>query len=231
MLLDKGATVAHSVEEHGDAWEDGWTVLHFAVRGGSIEAVRHLLALPAGRALVNQPSKTSQTPLLHACFFNEGSMVRELCRAGARLDLPFGTSYGSHSSKQLETESNASFAGRLPLHWAYENPEYQRAWFYPSPELAGEQQQVNDAGRGAARVLLAEVAWSPATHVLLHPGARARAVALLRLGYHLARHLAASQPTLAAREAALTCLWVEAVMPHAMHDSQRGCGLSILCDR
>ena len=63
MLLERGAKVVHSVEEHGEVWEEGWTVLHCASRSGSLEAVRHLLAVPAGRALVNQPSKVGETPV------------------------------------------------------------------------------------------------------------------------------------------------------------------------
>ena len=70
-----------------------------------------------------------------------------------------------------------------------------------------------DDGR-AALIVRAAAPWSPGTHALFPAGARARAVALLRIGWLLARHL---QGALAANdEVAFRDAWLGHVMPHAI---------------
>ena len=70
----------------------------------------------------------------------------------------------------------------------------------------------------SATILRAAAPWTPGTHALWGPGARARAVELCKLGYMLARHVD-DMPgcrTKASIQGALVDAWIGHVMPHAI---------------
>ena len=70
----------------------------------------------------------------------------------------------------------------------------------------------------SAVILRAAAPWTPGTHALWGPGARARAVELCKLGYMLARHVD-DMPgcrTKASIQGALVDAWIGHVMPHAI---------------
>lgn len=81
-------------------------------------------------------------------------------------------------------------------------------------DLAAE----HPSSAASATILRAAAPWTPGTHALWGPGARARAVELCKLGYMLARHVD-DMPgcrTKASIQGALVDAWIGHVMPHAI---------------
>jgi hypothetical protein len=68
----------------------------------------------------------------------------------------------------------------------------------------------------AALIARAAAPWSPATHGLFPAGARAHAVALLRVGWLLARHVQGASSAAHEVEMAFRDVWLGHVMPHAI---------------
>jgi hypothetical protein len=79
----------------------------------------------------------------------------------------------------------------------------------------------------AALIVSAAAPWSPKTHALFPAGAKARAVALLRIGWLLARRFQDVFAGTAEVEVALRDAWLGHVMPHAIERSS-GSGAAML---
>ena len=85
----------------------------------------------------------------------------------------------------------------------------------PTPLGIATERLLRGADDRAALIVAAAAPWSPATHALFPAAAKARAVALLRLGWLLARQLQGVQDE-AEVEGALRDAWLGHVMPHAI---------------
>ena len=93
----------------------------------------------------------------------------------------------------------------------------------PTPLGLATARLLRGADDRAALIVAAASPWSPATHALFPAAAKARAVALLRLGWLLARQLQADDASEAEGafevEGAFRDVWLGHVMPHAIERS------------
>ena len=174
----------------------GNTALIMACRGGHVSCARLLLESGAAVDLGNVI-----TPLLHSCVQGHVECAQLLCSYGASrapLDSIGPADAARASGHAALAEWLERSDGWEPLHHLEVNSaERTRALLRggASVELAAgtppvsplERAQQRPKHEAAQLVIAAARPWSPATHSLFPPAARARAVELLRIGYHVAR--------------------------------------------
>ena len=96
--------------------------------------------------------------------------------------------------------------------------------FAESGSIVEEAAQLNLDIRAAFARLAQSVPWTPAVHPLLPEASRARAAALVRLGYAFSRGFAAHP--FPGAETVMLDLWRSRVLPHAVSSDRRAADLS-----
>ena len=225
--------LTHGANPDGHRGTNGGLLpLHVATHGGDVPVAYELLEAGADKESVITGGSSlleGATPMVTACVSDQLPMVQLLSSYGASrnpstTELPVrGTTSTDPITVWLVESSHWT-----PLHHAGVVPvERTRTLLRAGADLHAlgtgptgtpinqptplQLAQQDPTHPGFALVLAASQWWSPDSHALMPDAARARAVALLRLGY-----LLSWQPRFATESQGLLDAWREYVMPHAL---------------